>query len=112
MTGLAQLFNSGKAAVQLNVGPLVVPLTRTQYNSPDRQKYPLPPKLFSHNDQQLVWQSSAAEGSTVGWGGRFGDVAMEQQQLAVHVHFFGGQQRVFVGRHRPARSVSTNGAIP
>ena len=36
MTGLAGLFNSGKAAVQLNVGPLVVPLTRAQYNSSNR----------------------------------------------------------------------------
>ena len=64
MTGLAHLFNTGKAAVQLNVGPLVVPLTRAQYNS---GAYPLPPKLFSHNDQQSVWQTSAAEGTTVGW---------------------------------------------
>nr|MCU0943214.1 Tat pathway signal protein [Hydrogenophaga sp.] len=36
MTGLAGLFNGGKAAVQLNVGPLVVPLTRQQYNSSNR----------------------------------------------------------------------------
>ena len=45
MTGLANLFNVGRAAVQLNVGPLVVPLTRTQYNSADRVTWPLPPKL-------------------------------------------------------------------
>lgn len=73
MTGLAQLFNAGKAAVQLNVGPLVVPLTRAQYNS---GAYPLPPKLFSHNDQQSVWQTSGAEGSTVGWGGKLADQGM------------------------------------
>ena len=59
MTGLANLFNSGKAAVQLNVGPLVVPLTKAQYSGSDRTKYPLPPKLFSHNDQQSIWQSSS-----------------------------------------------------
>lgn len=73
MTGLAQLFNAGKAAVQLNVGPLVVPLTRAQYHS---GAYPLPPKLFSHNDQQSIWQTSAAEGTTVGWGGHMADQAM------------------------------------
>ena len=56
MTGMANLFNTGKAAVQLNVGPLVVPLTRAQYSSKNRALYPLPPKLFSHNDQQSVWQ--------------------------------------------------------
>ncbi|RYF37104.1 MAG: DUF1501 domain-containing protein, partial [Comamonadaceae bacterium] len=32
MAGMTNLFNTGKAAVQLNVGPLVVPLTRAQYN--------------------------------------------------------------------------------
>jgi uncharacterized protein (DUF1501 family) len=71
MKGLANLFNTGKAAVQLNVGPLIVPLTRDQYNSSNRVKYPLPPKLFSHNDQQSVWQSSSPEGSTIGWGGKW-----------------------------------------
>ena len=35
---------------------------------------PLAPKLFSHNDQQSVWQSSAPEGATSGWGGRMGDL--------------------------------------
>ena len=76
MGGLANLFNNGRAAVQLNVGPLVVPLTRAQYAGSDRTQFPLPPKLFSHNDQQSVWQSSQAEGSTVGWGGKLGDLAL------------------------------------
>jgi uncharacterized protein (DUF1501 family) len=62
--------------VQLNVGPLVVPTTLAQYNSADRKANPLPPKLFSHNDQQSVWQSLGAEGTTIGWGGRLGDLAL------------------------------------
>lgn len=76
MGALAGLFNSGQAAVQLNVGPLVVPLTRAQYNSANRKVYPLPPRLFSHNDQQSVWQSSSPEGSRLGWGGNLGDLAL------------------------------------
>ncbi len=76
MTGLASLFNAGQAAIQLNVGPLVVPLTKTQYEGSNRTLYPLPPKLFSHNDQQSIWQSSSPEGSTVGWGGNIGDLAL------------------------------------
>lgn len=76
MTGMATLFNAGHAAVQLNVGPLVKPLTRADYNSSDRVTYPRPPQLFSHNDQQSIWQSSSPEGSTVGWGGNLGDVAI------------------------------------
>jgi uncharacterized protein (DUF1501 family) len=76
MTGLASLFNAGKAAVQLNVGPLVKPLTRAEYNSSDRVNFPRPPQLFSHNDQQSIWQSSSPEGSKVGWGGNIGDLAI------------------------------------
>ncbi len=76
MTGLAGLFNSGKAAVQLNVGPLIVPLTRAQYKLQDFRNYPLPAKLFSHNDQQSTWQSFAPEGATLGWGGKIGDLAI------------------------------------
>ena len=66
--------------MQLNVGPLVVPLTRAQYNNSNKKLYPLPPKLFSHNDQQSIWQSSSPEGSTVGWGGNLGDMALSQQR--------------------------------
>jgi uncharacterized protein (DUF1501 family) len=76
MTGLTHLFNTGKMAVQLNVGPLVKPLTRAQYNSSDKVANPRPPQLFSHNDQQSVWQSSSPEGSTIGWGGNMGDLAL------------------------------------
>lgn len=72
MGGLAGLFNAGHAAVQLNVGPLVEPLTREQY---EREIGQQPPKLFSHNDQQSYWQSSSPEGATAGWGGRTGDAA-------------------------------------
>ncbi len=76
MAGLAGLFNAGQAAVQLNVGPLVVPVTKAQYEGSNRALYPLPPKLFSHNDQQSIWQSSSPEGSTIGWGGNIGDLAL------------------------------------
>ena len=76
MTGLKGLWDAGRAAVQLNVGPLVIPMTKLQYSSSNRVANPLPPKLFSHNDQQSVWQSSSPEGSTIGWGGNIGDLAL------------------------------------
>ena len=83
MGGLAGLFNAGQAAVQLNVGPLVVPLTKAQYSSSDRKAFPLPPKLFSHNDQQSIWQSSSPEGSTIGWGGNIGDLALSSNSTSL-----------------------------
>ena len=70
------LFDEGRLAVQLNVGPLIQPTTLAQYQSTNRVANPLPPKLFSHNDQQSVWQSNGSEGSTIGWGGRLGDIAL------------------------------------
>jgi uncharacterized protein (DUF1501 family) len=79
MTKLAALFDDGKMAVQLNVGPLVKPLTRAQYSGGNRKDFPVPPKLFSHNDQQSVWQSSSPEGSTIGWGGNLGDTVLSGQ---------------------------------
>jgi uncharacterized protein (DUF1501 family) len=72
---LAALFDAGQCAVVANVGPLVVPTDRTSFNS---KSVPLPPKLFSHNDQQSVWQASVPEGAKFGWGGRIGDLLASQ----------------------------------
>ena len=68
---LKSLFDSGQMGVLLNVGTLIQPTTLAQYKA---LSVPLPPKLFSHNDQQSVWQSSLPEGATSGWGGRIGDL--------------------------------------
>ena len=71
MSSLMPVFNAGKMAVVLNVGTLVQPTTKTQYTN---ASVPLPPKLFSHNDQQSYFQASSPEGATSGWGGRIGDL--------------------------------------
>ncbi len=112
MTGLANLFNSGKAAVQLNVGPLVVPLTKAQYSSSDRVNYPLPPKLFSHNDQQSIWQSSSPEGSTIGWGGNIGDLALSGNSTSLFTCINVTGNAVFLsGDSALSYQVSTSGAV-
>ena len=67
---LLPLFDAGRLGVLLNVGTLVGPTTKAQYAAGSG----LPPTLFSHNDQQSVWQSSSPEGATSGWGGRIGDL--------------------------------------
>jgi uncharacterized protein (DUF1501 family) len=112
MTGLAGLFNTGKAAVQLNVGPLVVPMTKAQYKGSNRTLYPLPPKLFSHNDQQSLWQSSAPEGSTVGWGGSMGDLALSSNTKTIYTCISITGNSVFLGGDSAlAYQVSTGGAV-
>jgi uncharacterized protein (DUF1501 family) len=70
MGRLKTIFDAGKLGVLLNVGTLVQPTSVAQYYA---QSVPLPPKLFSHNDQQSVWQASTPEGAISGWGGRLGD---------------------------------------
>jgi uncharacterized protein (DUF1501 family) len=75
MTGIANLFNGSatdapKAALVANVGPLVVPTTKAQWEA---RSVPLPDNLFSHSDQQSQWQSAQYERPTNGWGGRLAE---------------------------------------
>lgn len=75
MPGMQALFNAGNMAIQLNVGPLFQPLTKADFKT---AKQKLPPKLFSHNDQQSIWQASQAEGAKLGWGGSVADTQLNQ----------------------------------
>jgi uncharacterized protein (DUF1501 family) len=113
LTGLKSLWDSGRLAVQLNVGPLIQPTTLAQYLSTNRVANPLPPKLFSHNDQQSVWQSNSTEGSTVGWGGKLGDIALSgngTNSLLTCISASGNA--VFVaGRNALQYQVSPSGAV-
>jgi uncharacterized protein (DUF1501 family) len=98
--------------VQLNVGPLVVPMTKAQYQSGNRTLYPLPPKLFSHNDQQSIWQSSSPEGSTIGWGGNIGDLALASNTNSLFTCISVTGNAVFLsGDSALAYRVSTGGAV-
>ena len=110
------LFEQGRAALIANVGPLVVPTTLAQYRA---GTVPLPPKLFSHNDQQSVWQSLAPEGAPSGWGGRFGDLMLSRNSQAVFTSisaagaavWASGQQTIqFQVNANDTVTVSINGA--
>lgn len=113
MTALADLFHGeGKVAVQLNVGPLIAPITRAQYDSGNRKAWPVPPKLFSHNDQQSVWQSSSPEGSTVGWGGNIGDLVLSGNTGALFTCMSVAGNAVFLSGDRALQyQVGTGGAV-
>ena len=71
LSALKPVFDAGRLGVLLNIGPLSQITTKDQYNA---RSVPLPPRLFSHNDQQSIWQASSPEGSVSGWGGRIGDL--------------------------------------
>jgi len=75
MTHMQGLVNAGCAAVVANVGPLLAPTTRAQYQN---RSVPLPNNLFSHSDQQAQWQSSISDDATrTGWGGRIADIVKD-----------------------------------
>jgi uncharacterized protein (DUF1501 family) len=73
---VAGMFSSKELAVVANVGSLIQPLTRAQYQA---AQLPIPLNLFSHADQQQQWQTSIAQGnSPTGWGGRAADYVAAQ----------------------------------
>lgn len=73
LTELRDMFEAGDLAVVGNVGPLIEPTTRSSIAS---NSAALPPRLFSHNDQQSTWMSLGVEGAQYGWGGSFADAAI------------------------------------
>ncbi len=68
---IAQLVDSGTAALVANVGTLVAPTTRAGLTAQAN----LPSNLFSHSDQQLQWQNATQSSATAtGWAGRMSDL--------------------------------------
>ncbi|WIV96020.1 DUF1501 domain-containing protein [Kinneretia aquatilis] len=109
MTRLKTIFDAGKLGVLLNVGPLVQPTTLAQYKA---QSVPLPPKLFSHNDQQSVWQASNPEGAISGWGGRLGDQFLSANGNATFTCINVSGNAVFMaGQQAVQYQMSTSGAV-
>jgi uncharacterized protein (DUF1501 family) len=112
MTRMKARFDEGKMAAILNVGPLIAPLTLSQYQSSNLVANPRPAKLFSHNDQQSTWQSSKPEGATDGWGGRMGDLAMSSNTNALFTCISATGNAVFLsGQQALSYQVSTGGAL-
>jgi uncharacterized protein (DUF1501 family) len=72
LSPIKDLFDDGNAAIIGNVGPLIEPVNREEFLSETKS---LPRRLFSHNDQQSTWLSSAPEGAVIGWGGKMSDAA-------------------------------------
>jgi uncharacterized protein (DUF1501 family) len=71
---LRTLMSAQKLAIVANVGPLVVPTTRAQWNRGE-PTVAVPSQLFSHSDQQTAWMTGLPDRpSATGWLGRIGDL--------------------------------------
>ena len=90
MPGIQSLFESARCAVIANVGPLIEPVSKQQYQAGTVR---VPPQLFSHNDQQRQWHTLRGKRQLdAGWAGRVADVLagrLGEQQLATNVSLSG-----------------------
>ena len=71
----------------LNVGPLYGPLTKAEYRAAPASSALIPDSLFSHSDQQILWETGTTDAQErSGWGGR----AAQLMALANPVISLGG----------------------
>jgi len=111
MAALHPLYTSGKMAMVCNVGTLVAPITKAEYLSGGAA---IPPHLFSHNDQQVQWQTSVADSpKKIGWGGRIADLLSYHNagaELSMNISI-AGSNFFQVGEQVQQYHVTPNGSI-
>jgi uncharacterized protein (DUF1501 family) len=109
---VASMFSSKELAVVANVGSLLQPVTRAQYQA---QQAPVPSNLFSHSDQQQQWQTSVAQGnSATGWAGRAADyVAAQKMNLSTFPTFLSvaGNTLEGAGVHTQPVAITPGGSL-
>ncbi len=108
---MQSLFNQGKVAFLSNVGTLVAPITKAEFRAGGAA---IPPYLFSHNDQQVQWQTSVPDSpKKVGWAGRLADLKQSLNSatgLSMNVSI-AGNNFFQVGNHVSQYHLTTNGSV-
>lgn len=110
LVNISQLYNSKRALVVANVGPLAQPATKQQLvNNPAL----LPASLFNHVAGFQQWESAQTGPTpTTGWGGRVGDFIANQSGSLPPVLNGGGNSIFTVGNTIQGVSVQTGSAWP
>jgi uncharacterized protein (DUF1501 family) len=108
LPNLTTLYQQGHLALAVNVGTLVKPINKTDYNTAANR----PPQLFSHSDQENLWhQANTSTASVLGWGGQCGDVVKSSngnQQLSSCISI-AGSNRFEVGMSTVPYQLSSGG---
>lgn len=108
LSPLLARYEAGQCAVVANVGTLVRPVTKSEAMA----GVGVPAKLYSHNDQQAVWQSLQPEGAPTGWGGRMGDVLMAANQEPVFTAISTNGNAVFLSGSKVSQyQLGLNGPV-
>jgi uncharacterized protein (DUF1501 family) len=109
--GLASHFNAGRVAILQNIGTLVRPITKAEYNS----NLGRPPQLYSHNDQETLWHLGRTDPTfTLGWGGQIadrvrGDNLFQTLSPCISIQSSGSPTRFEVGADTFPYQIGTNG---
>jgi uncharacterized protein (DUF1501 family) len=75
LQALAPIFAEGKMAPVFNVGPLHAPMTKAEFLAAPDSSDLVPDNLFSHSDQQILWETGTTNAQErTGWGGRAAQV--------------------------------------
>lgn len=115
MPELANLFEQGHAAFVANVGTLIHPVTKAEYNN---GSVSVPLGLFSHSDQQEQWQTSIPQSRAgTGWAGRMADLLQSlngNQTVSMNISLSGSNifqagQNIFEYAITPTGAVSLSG---
>ncbi|MCG7531184.1 DUF1501 domain-containing protein [Psychrobium sp. MM17-31] len=104
---LHRLFEEGNAAIIGNVGPLIETANATSFNE---ESVKLPPRLFSHNDQQATWMSGTTEGAQYGWAGLYSDAITQSNNTFANITTSGGEL-LLTGRNTSPYIISGGKAL-
>lgn len=112
MGGLRDLYQNGKCAIVANIGPLIQPVTKDQYNS----ALPgVPPQLFSHNDQQDQWttlRGRSGSSLSTGWAGRVADILAGQGNGSLPLNIsLAGNTRLYAAENELPYVIGPAGSV-
>ncbi len=105
--GIHELWAHGKMAIVGNVGTLIAPITRKEYQD---YSIPRPFQLFSHLDQISQFQAARSDrGTNMGWGGKLSDnltAVKNPNGLIPMVTSIDGAQLFTAGETTPSLSIA------
>ncbi len=106
--GLRSLYTQGKLALLNNIGPLIQPITKGEYNSTPALR---PAQLYSHSNQENFWHIGRTTPWAQGWGGQVADIVREDNlnQMLSPCISIGGGNRFEVGASTFPYQMSSSG---
>jgi uncharacterized protein (DUF1501 family) len=117
-TGTGAFAGSKRLAFVSNVGTLVQPITKSQFNAWENGQnavLPVPKALFSHSDQIEQWQTAVPQGMAQlsGWAGRAADILQSTYNtgLTSMSISLGGNNVFQVGNQTQRFVVTSSGAL-